>query len=205
MRVAVVALANAVRRRRLALEVEARIDLVLAVREEELHGRPHVLSDDPAVAAAFSARDRKPMSDVGQRDKSVDNVYRLISDAARAATFGSTDDTSAEEFVGVAEIGQLLGVARNSAWRYTRRRAFPNRSRDPPQDLSGDKVDVEAWAAENLPLKRGRPPRALNELGTRLVSDRGGRHRIGESRPNALSKEQITRVSRRVGTPVLSE
>ena len=26
----------------------------------------HVLSDDPAVAAAFSARDRKPMSEVGQ-------------------------------------------------------------------------------------------------------------------------------------------
>ena len=37
VRVAVVALANTVGRRRLALEVEARVDLILAVREEEVH------------------------------------------------------------------------------------------------------------------------------------------------------------------------
>ena len=113
MGVAVVTLANTIRRRRFAIEVEARVDLILAVREEELHCRPHVLSDDPAVAAAFSARDRKPMSEVGQRNKSVDNVYRLISEAARVGVRRAVT-SEAEEFVGVAEIAAMLEVARNS-------------------------------------------------------------------------------------------
>ncbi len=44
----------------------------------------------------------------------------------------------AEEFVGVAEIATMLQVARNSAWRYTRRSTFPNPSHDQPRALSGD-------------------------------------------------------------------
>ena len=76
MGVSVVTLSNAIRRRCFALEVEGRVDLVLAIWEEELHCRPRVLSDDPAVAAAYLARVRKPMSEVGQRRMSIDVVYR---------------------------------------------------------------------------------------------------------------------------------
>ena len=59
--------------------------------------------------------------------------------------------TSAEEFIGVAEIGQLLGVARNSAWRYTRRPGFPEPVSRPASGPIWRRLDVEAWAAENLP------------------------------------------------------
>lgn len=65
--------------------------------------------------------------------------------------------TDVDEFIGIAEIARALGVARNSAWRYTRRPGFPA----PVSRLAAGPIwrtlDVEKWAAENLPLKRGRP------------------------------------------------
>lgn len=67
--------------------------------------------------------------------------------------------TSADDLVGVAEIAELLAVARNSAWRYTRRPDFPEPIARPASGPIWRRVDIEAWAAENLPLKRGRPRR----------------------------------------------
>ena len=67
--------------------------------------------------------------------------------------------TSAEDFIGVAEIASALGVARNSAWRYTRRSGFPEPVSRPASGPIWRRVDVEDWAAKTLPLKRGRPKR----------------------------------------------
>ena len=66
--------------------------------------------------------------------------------------------TDAEEFVGVAEIAAMLEVARNSAWRYTRRSDFPEPVSRPASGPIWRSLDVATWAAETLPLKRGRPP-----------------------------------------------
>jgi predicted DNA-binding transcriptional regulator AlpA len=69
--------------------------------------------------------------------------------------------TDGDEFIGVAEIAQMLGVERNSAWRYTRRSDFPEPVSRPASGPIWRRLDVAAWAAEILPLKRGRPRRDL--------------------------------------------
>jgi predicted DNA-binding transcriptional regulator AlpA len=69
--------------------------------------------------------------------------------------------TDGDEFIGVSEIAQMLGVERNSAWRYTRRSDFPECVSRPASGPIWRKRDVAAWAAESLPLKRGRPRRDL--------------------------------------------
>lgn len=67
--------------------------------------------------------------------------------------------TGEDDLIGVAEIAEALDVARNSAWRYTCRPGFPEPIARPASGPIWRRVDVDAWAAENLPLKRGRPKR----------------------------------------------
>ena len=67
--------------------------------------------------------------------------------------------TGGDEFIGVAEIAEMLVVERNSAWRYTRRSDFPEPIARPASGPIWRRLDVEAWAADTLPLKRGRPRR----------------------------------------------
>lgn len=61
--------------------------------------------------------------------------------------------------VGFAELPELLGVSRATAQRYSKRADFP----EPLDRLASGPVwqrcDVERWAAEYMPVKRGRPPR----------------------------------------------
>jgi predicted DNA-binding transcriptional regulator AlpA len=63
----------------------------------------------------------------------------------------------AEELVGLTEIAKLSGVARNSAWRWSRRPDFP----EPVARLATGPIwrraDIEAWACSRLPLSPGRP------------------------------------------------
>ncbi|MDX6450593.1 MAG: prophage regulatory protein [Gaiellaceae bacterium] len=60
--------------------------------------------------------------------------------------------------VGSAELPELLGVSRPTSIRYARRPDFP----EPLERLASGPVwaraDIERWAKENLPLRRGRPP-----------------------------------------------
>jgi predicted DNA-binding transcriptional regulator AlpA len=62
-----------------------------------------------------------------------------------------------DRFVGLAELAELLGVSKVTAVRYTARGDFPA----PLQRLASGPIwrqaDVEAWAADHLPLKTGRP------------------------------------------------
>jgi predicted DNA-binding transcriptional regulator AlpA len=62
-----------------------------------------------------------------------------------------------EELVGFAEVVALLGVAERTAARYVQRSDFP----EPLARLAAGPVwrrsDVEFWAAETLPIRRGRP------------------------------------------------
>jgi predicted DNA-binding transcriptional regulator AlpA len=62
-----------------------------------------------------------------------------------------------EELVGLTEIAKLHGVARNSAWRWSRRSDFP----EPVARLATGPIwrraDIEAWANSRLPLPPGRP------------------------------------------------
>ena len=58
---------------------------------------------------------------------------------------------------GLAEVGELLGVSRRTATRYTNRKDFPTpvaRLRSGPVWLE---QDILAWA-KTLPIARGRPP-----------------------------------------------
>lgn len=63
------------------------------------------------------------------------------------------------ELAGIAEIADLLAVTKNTALKYSRRLDFP----EPLDRLASGPIwrraDVEAWAAANLPLRPGRPPR----------------------------------------------
>jgi prophage regulatory protein len=65
-----------------------------------------------------------------------------------------------DEVVGLSEIAELYGVARHTAWRYSRRPDFP----EPLARLGAGNIwrrtDVEAWRKANLPLKPGRPRKA---------------------------------------------
>jgi chromosome partitioning protein len=63
---------------------------------------------------------------------------------------------------GLAEVGELLGVSRRTATRYTARADFPipvARLRSGPVWLE---QDILAWA-NTLPIARGRPPRAQRD------------------------------------------
>lgn len=62
----------------------------------------------------------------------------------------------AEELVSVAEIAEMLDVARNSAWRWTQRPDFPEPIARLAVGPIWQKRDIEAWASESLP-RRGRP------------------------------------------------
>jgi predicted DNA-binding transcriptional regulator AlpA len=59
--------------------------------------------------------------------------------------------------VGLAEVAAMLGVTKNTALRYTRRRDFPAAV----EQLASGRVwrhrDVEKWGKEHLPLPTGRP------------------------------------------------
>lgn len=62
-------------------------------------------------------------------------------------------------FLGLAEVAELLGVTKRTAVNYTARDDFPG----PVQELAATSIwrceDVLAWAADALPLRRGRRPR----------------------------------------------
>jgi len=65
-----------------------------------------------------------------------------------------------EEFAGLAEIAETLGVSTRTAQRYIDRVDFP----EPVGRLAGGRIwrrdDVKAWAKGHLPLKPGPAPRA---------------------------------------------
>jgi predicted DNA-binding transcriptional regulator AlpA len=66
---------------------------------------------------------------------------------------------SPDEIVGLTEIAEMFGVTKRTAVRYRNRSDFP----DPLARLSAGlvwrRVDVETWAKQTLPLRRGRPPK----------------------------------------------
>jgi predicted DNA-binding transcriptional regulator AlpA len=64
------------------------------------------------------------------------------------------------ELAGLAEVAELLGIAKRTASKYVRRPDFPK----PVDRLAAGPVwrrrDVERWAKATLPLPRtGRPPK----------------------------------------------
>jgi predicted DNA-binding transcriptional regulator AlpA len=63
-----------------------------------------------------------------------------------------------EDLVGLSEIIEMLGVAKATAFKYTRRADFP----EPLGHITAAgpvwlRRDVERWAKETLPLQTGRP------------------------------------------------
>jgi predicted DNA-binding transcriptional regulator AlpA len=65
------------------------------------------------------------------------------------------------DLVGVPEIAEMLGVHRQSVWRYVRRDDFP----EPDAQVSGKRLwkrsAIERWAKKTLPLKSGPRSKAL--------------------------------------------
>jgi predicted DNA-binding transcriptional regulator AlpA len=65
------------------------------------------------------------------------------------------------DLVGLVDIAEMCGVAKNSAWRWSKRTGFP----EPVGRVSGRvpvwrRADVERWAKANLPLVEGRPKKS---------------------------------------------
>lgn len=61
--------------------------------------------------------------------------------------------------IGLSDMATLLGVSKMTAARYARREGFP----EPIVIARGrvwSRAKVERWAAESLPLRPGRPPKA---------------------------------------------
>ena len=67
------------------------------------------------------------------------------------------DEDEPGPLVGLAEVARLLGVTKRTATDYTKRDDFPA----PVQRLAATPIwkraEVTAWAADKLPLTRGRP------------------------------------------------
>lgn len=57
------------------------------------------------------------------------------------------------------ELPELLGVSRATAQRYSKRADFPEPLDRPRSGPIWEQRAVERWAAEHMPLRRGRPPR----------------------------------------------
>ena len=64
-----------------------------------------------------------------------------------------------DDVLGVSEIGMLFGVARNTAWRWTREDAFPAPAAELASGPIWKRADVEAWHRKRQPSKGGRPPK----------------------------------------------
>jgi predicted DNA-binding transcriptional regulator AlpA len=116
--------------------------------------RPPVLRD-PTRRRSLSAGvlvAAKPVDVIYQGDR----VYRF----SRTAVLASGAVSPKEALVGIAEIADMFGVARNTAWRWSRRARFP----EPLARLASGPVwrreEIEAWGAEQLPLRTGRPPKS---------------------------------------------
>lgn len=62
-----------------------------------------------------------------------------------------------DDLLGFRELTALLGVGRSTAARYVDRHDFPT----PVAELASGRIwtrpDVETWAKQHLPAKRGRP------------------------------------------------
>jgi predicted DNA-binding transcriptional regulator AlpA len=66
----------------------------------------------------------------------------------------------APELAGLAEVADMLGIAKRTATKYASRSDFPK----PIQRLASGpvwrRVDIDRWAKKTLPLPRtGRPPK----------------------------------------------
>ena len=85
----------------------------------------------------------------------------MASTAHTATAFRSLLESlgvAPEDLVGLTEIIDMLGVARATAFKYTRRDDFP----EPLGHVSAAgpvwlRRDVQRWAKETLPLPTGRP------------------------------------------------
>jgi predicted DNA-binding transcriptional regulator AlpA len=70
-----------------------------------------------------------------------------------------------QDFLGLAEVAELLGTSTRQAHRWSRREDFPEPLARLRATSVWDRSEVLAWA-ERLPLKRGPRPRAERGTGT---------------------------------------
>jgi predicted DNA-binding transcriptional regulator AlpA len=54
-----------------------------------------------------------------------------------------------DHVLGIAEIAELLGVARNTAWRWSQREEFPPPGKHLASGPIWDRADVERWARKS--------------------------------------------------------
>ena len=66
---------------------------------------------------------------------------------------------SSDDLIGVSEVAKMLGVATNTAWRWSMRGDFPPPAVRLAAGRAWRRADVETWAKAHLPLRTGRPPR----------------------------------------------
>ena len=66
-----------------------------------------------------------------------------------------------EDLIGVSDIAESYGVAKNSAWRWTQRDDFPTPAVHVRIGRFWRRADVEKWGETHLPLRRGRPPKSM--------------------------------------------
>jgi predicted DNA-binding transcriptional regulator AlpA len=64
-----------------------------------------------------------------------------------------------DDILGVSEIAALFGVARNTAWRWSREETFPAPAAELASGPIWKRVDIERWHRERQPSKGGRPPK----------------------------------------------
>jgi predicted DNA-binding transcriptional regulator AlpA len=62
------------------------------------------------------------------------------------------------DVLGVSDIARLCDVAKNTAWRWTKRGDFPKPAARLPRGPVWKRADIEKWK-KRLPLPQGRPPR----------------------------------------------
>jgi predicted DNA-binding transcriptional regulator AlpA len=91
--------------------------------------------------------------------KAVDIIYRVdaVYCFPAAGSVSLTLVSPREALVGIAEIAEMFGVARNTAWRWSKRPAFPQPAARLASGPVWHREIIEAWASDHLPLQTGRP------------------------------------------------
>ena len=78
-------------------------------------------------------------------------------DQLRPRLFVGSASVPPEELASIAEIAEMLGVTKRTAYRYIERADFP----EPLGRVSAGPIwlraDVQAWGKKHLPLPPGRP------------------------------------------------
>jgi predicted DNA-binding transcriptional regulator AlpA len=65
-----------------------------------------------------------------------------------------------DECIGLFEIAEMYSVTRNTAWRWSKRKGFPDPVGRVSANPAWNRSDIERWMETSRPRRTGRPPKS---------------------------------------------